>query len=96
MVRLELIKIWKCLRGNSHTEMNSLFERAQYAGTRGHSCKLAIPVSRTELGRRRFGARREVVELWNSLPGSAMEVSTVESFKRILDQHLGDKLYDVL
>ena len=77
-------------------EMNSLFERAQYVGTRGHSCKLAIPVSRTEVGRRCFGARREVIELWNSLPGSAMEISTVESFKRILDRQLGDKLYEVL
>ena len=77
-------------------EMDCLFERAQYEGTRGHSCKLAVPLSRTEVGRRRFGARAGVLEIWNSLPARAMEVSTVQSFKRILDQHLGEKLFEVV
>ena len=95
-VRMELIKMWKCLTGSSGVEMEPLFERAQYVGTRGHSCKLAVPVSRSEVGRRRFGARRNILELWNSLPGRAMQVATVESFKRILDQHMGNRLYDVL
>ena len=66
---MELIKMWKYLRGNVDAEMEPLFERAQYVGTRGHSCKLAVPVSRSEVGRRRFGARRNILELWNSLPG---------------------------
>ena len=96
MVRMELIKMWKYLRVGSNMEMDCLFERAQYEGTRGHSCKLAVPLSRTEVGRRRFGARAGVIEIWNSLPARAMEVSTVQSFKRILDHHLGEKLFEVV
>ena len=93
MLRVEIIKIWKCFHAEVETGLVTVLERAQYTRTRGHQFKLAVPVSHTEVGRRRFGARRETIDIWNSLSSAVVECDSVESFKRKLDGQMGDKLY---
>ena len=96
MLRMEIVKIWKCFHAETELGLVNILERAQYTGTRGHQFKLAVPVSHTEVGRRRFGAKSETVGIWNSLPGAVAECTSVEAFKRKLDEHLGDKLYSTV
>ena len=89
--RLDLIKVWKSFNSLAETGLASLFDRATYDATRGHSFKLCVPRVRMELGRRSFAAR--CVTLWNSLPSEVVESTSLDSFKRGLDRQLGDQLY---
>ena len=66
LLRMDLIKVWKCFHMEVDLGLSGVFELARDVGTRGHAYKLSIPVCRSELGRRTFGVR--VVRKWNSLP----------------------------
>ena len=90
LLRLDLIKVWKCFNSELDLGLCDLFEMARNPSTRGHRLKLAIPVCRTELRRRTFGVR--CVSVWNSLPASLVE-SGLDAFKCGLDSFLGDELY---
>ena len=59
--------------------LSGLFELAMDVGTRVSNFKLAIPVCRTDMGRRSFVVR--VVTHWNSLPSSVVETNTITAFK---------------
>ena len=96
MLRVEIIKIWKCFHAKIELGLVNILERARYAGTRGHQFKLAMPVCHTEVGRRRFGARRETIDIWNALPAAAVECTGIDTFKRKLDAHLGDRLFSTV
>ena len=91
-MRADLAKIWKILHGESVPELVNLLERADSVRTRGHSLKLSMPRCRSELGRRMFSARR--VFCWNALPAEVVEAGSVDIFKKRLDLHLGDQLYN--
>ena len=58
-----------------------VFWMARVVGTRGHNLKLSVPICRSEMGRRIFGSQPRVVRVWNSLPSSEVEASSVESYK---------------
>ena len=90
LLRLDLMKVWKCFNSDLDLGLCELFERARNSSTRGHRLKLAIPVCRTDLRRRSFGVR--CVRLWNSLPSTLVE-SGRDAFKQGLDSFLGDELY---
>ena len=66
---------------------------AQNVGTRGHLLKMSIQICRSEVMRRSFGVRR--VKLWNSLPSGVIESSSVTTFKRLLDDFMGDAFFRV-
>ena len=91
LMRIDLIKIWKCFQSEVDVGLCSLFEMARGERTRGHRFKLAVPRLWSELGRRTFGVRS--VRIWNSLPSSLVEVTNVDAFKRGLDVSLGEELY---
>ena len=91
LMRIDLIKIWKCFQSEVDVGLCGLFEMARGERTRGHQFKLAVPICRSELGRRTFGVRS--VRIWNSLPSTLVELTSVDSFKRGLDVFLGDELY---
>ena len=74
--------------------MLSVVELANNVGTRGNVFKLAVPITRTEMGRRKFGAR--VVFEWNSLPTAVVELTNISTFKKKMDKVLGDKLFEVV
>ena len=71
LLRLDLIKVWKCFNAETDIGLINVLKLATNVGTRGHNFKLSIPVCRSELGRRTFGAR--VVRVWNSLPSQVVE-----------------------
>ena len=91
LARLDLIKVWKAFSGNEQVNLDRLFQRARYEGTRGHGLKLSMPRSSTELGRRLLGSR--CVFPWNALPADVVESDSLNAFKRKLDAELGESLY---
>ena len=91
LLRLDLIKVWKCFNAETDVGLINVLELATNVGTRGHNFKISIPVCRSELGRRTFGAR--VVRVWNSLPSQVVEAATVEAFKSRLDSIVIDDLF---
>ena len=60
--------------------------------TRGHAYKLELPRHNTDVKKRFFGVRN--VQRWNSLPSDVVEAGSLEVFKRLLAEHLGDLLYE--
>ena len=91
LLRIDLIKVWKCFHMEVDLGLLGIFELARDVGTRGHTYKLSIPVCRSELGRRTFGVR--VVRKWNSLPPYVVDALSLETFKRRLETFLGDELF---
>ena len=55
---------------------------------------MSVPVCRSDIRRRIFGVRR--VFLWNSLPADVVETTSWSTFKRPLDQFLGERLYETV
>ena len=94
LLRADLIKIWKVYRGNLDPELQGLFDRATHPATRGHSLKLAVPRSRTDMAKRFLSAR--CVRIWNQIPDTAIQSETVQGFKRYLDNSLGHKFYEIV
>ena len=90
-LRLDLVKVWKCFHAENDIGLINVLELASTVGTRGHSSKLSIPVCRSELGRRIFGAR--MVRVWNPLPSQVVETATVEVFKTGLDSIVIEDLF---
>ena len=93
LMRADMIKIWKAFNGEVDAGVKDMFEMAQSIGTRGHSLKMSIPVCRSEMLRRSFAVRRVI--LWNSLPFSVVEATSVCTFKGRLDEFLGERLFEV-
>ena len=93
-LRMDLIKVWKAFHCEVDVGLRGIFEVAQYAGTRGHSFKLSIPVCHTEVRRRSLGVR--CVSEWNALSPLTVESANVETFKRRLDCELGHELFATL
>ena len=91
MIRSDLIKLWKIFHGKVSAELLMTLDQQSHASTRGHPFKLAIPRCRTDLKRRFFNVRR--VQLWNSLPASAVNLGGLDAFKNFLDSALAETFY---
>ena len=91
LMRMDLIKVWKAFNAEIDVGLSGVFERARYERTRGHSYKLIVPTCRGELKRRMFAVR--TVRMWNALPAGVVESSTLDSFKKGMDEFLGDLLF---
>ena len=87
--RSDLIKMWKAFNTQVDFGLLGLVERNFHVATRGHNCKVSIPICRTEL-RRRFWSVR-CANLWNSLPQNIVEASSIEVFKNRLDNYMGSR-----
>ena len=57
-----------------------------------HSLKLFVHYSEVEARSRFFSMR--VIPLWNKLPDHVVSSSSIDSFKRNLDRHLGPVLFE--
>ena len=93
LLRMDLIKVWKCFHSTVDVGLSSMFVLANNDRLRGHSLKLKTVRCNLEARRRSFFMR--VVNEWNSLPSSIVEKSSLESFKYALGKHLGDRLFQV-
>lgn len=82
-LRGDLIETFKIMKGLTGLEMGNLFTRAPLESTRGHQMKLMKPRCRLNL-RANFFTNR-VIDVWNQLPSSLLDCSTVDGFKKQLD-----------
>ena len=93
-LRSDLIKYWKilCSYGGG-CDLSGMFRRSN-SRTRGHRHKLLLPLCVTDVRKRFFNVR--CIGIWNSLPASVVESSSLAGFKAALTQFLGDLLFEFL
>ena len=90
--RADLIKIWKSFHPDVEVGLSRIFEHAREMGTRGHSYKLSIPLSNTDIKRRLLNSRR--VFQWNNLSANTVDAVTLTKFKQLLEGDMQEALYD--
>ena len=91
LLRADLIQVWKIMSGAS-PQLSGLFLRANQGRTRGHSLKIFVPHHSTDIRGRFFSVR--VIGIWNSLPEVVVSAQSIQSFKRLLGQFLGNRLFE--
>ena len=84
-MRGDLIETHKIMKEMDKIKAGKLFPLAGETRTRGHSLKV-----RGSRFRRNFFTQR-VVNLWNSLPSEAVEVTSLNVFKAGIDKFLNSK-----
>lgn len=85
MLRSDLIEVFKILKGLEGLKEDSFFTRG--GGTsRGHSSKLFK--NRFNLDVRKYSFSNRVINEWNILPESVVQVSSINVYKSKLDHYL--------
>jgi len=82
--RADLIELFKMVKGISTVPLQTFFKLADGSRTRGHRWKLVKEHSRCDARLHFFSVR--VLNRWNSLPQSAVQVNSVNCFKNQLDK----------
>ena len=84
-MRGDLIQAYRIMKGIDRVDIKHFFELDDGGGydLRGHSLKIKVQRSRLQLRQGFFSQR--VVCAWNSLPSSVVEASSVNIFKKRLD-----------
>ncbi|XP_072025076.1 uncharacterized protein [Amphiura filiformis] len=82
--RGDIIQTYRIMNQIDRINPDTLFQKADYQGTRGHSQKLAK--SRSRLDTRKYFYSQRVVENWNKLPESAIQSPTLLCFKQELSK----------
>jgi len=88
--RADLIELFKMVRGISTVPLRSFFKLADGSSTRGHRWKLVKEHSRCDARLYFFSVR--VLNRWNSLPQSAVQVQSVNCFKNQLAKIIINKM----
>ena len=91
LLRADLMQYWKILNGKSCIPCADMFQLAPQRGTRGHSLKIFVPSSRTDIRKRFFNVR--CISVWNSLPESVVAAPTVTVFKKLLEKAISKELF---
>ena len=91
LLRNDLKMVWKILHG-LYPALGGLFQLNTSGITRGHSLKLYVPDRSGDVRSRFFSVR--VLEVWNKLPEHVVSSSSIDVFKRGLDQYLGPLLFE--
>ena len=78
-IRGDLIQVFRIVKGFDKVDLGTFFELDNGGGyaLRGHKWKLKVNRCRRQLS---------VVNLWNRLPATVVEASSVNSFKKRLDE----------
>ena len=84
-IRSDMIEVFKIVHGFEDIEPGIFFSFSDSA-TRGHPFKIYKQFSRLNL--RKYFFSQRVVDIWNSLPDSAVSASAVNEFKGHLDKFL--------
>jgi hypothetical protein len=85
--RGDLIEVYRIMNQIDQINPDTMFNKAEYTGTRGHSQKLAK--SRSHLDIRKYFFSQRVINDWNRLPESAVSAKSTLSFKIELKKHMG-------
>ena len=84
----DLIAAFQYLKGAYRQEGNQLFERVDNSRTRGNGFKLEEGRFRLDIRKKFFTVK--VVRHWNGLPSEAVDASSLEAFKAMLDGALSN------
>jgi len=85
-MRGDMIEVYKILSGKEKIDKSNLFNIVDSPiYLRGHKYKIQKKCVRTDI-RRNFFTHR-IVNLWNSLPNSVVECSSLDKFKSSLDKY---------
>ena len=82
-LQADLTEVFKIVKGIENFDQYSFFQPSRETGTRGHMYKFLLPSCRLNL--RKFSFSQRVVSEWNSLPPKAVNQTTVNGFKNIID-----------
>ena len=93
--RGDAFEVYKHLHGIYNVDCSDLLPLHESSSlvTRGHSLKLTIRSSRTQLRQNFFSNR--VVKLWNNLPEEVVMALTVNCFKGRFDRQTADNRYSM-
>ncbi|KAI8516427.1 Set1/Ash2 histone methyltransferase complex subunit ASH2 [Branchiostoma belcheri] len=69
-----MIQVFKLATGLEGIQLESFFKKRTEGSTRGHSCKLEVPLAKGRIRRQTFSVR--VVRDWNSLPQEQLAAMT--------------------
>ena len=89
-IGLDLIEMFKMLRGKSCPSFDSMFERSKNLSTRGHSVKLMKHRCSTDL--RKYYFSEWVIDRWNLLTEDCVSSSTINEFKGKLTKIRNNKM----
>jgi len=78
----DLIYAYKIIHGFTCLPASDFFIMSTVKRTRGHTIKLALPVSRIDCRRYFFSVR--IVKVWNSLPDELVTAKSIYIFKSLL------------
>ena len=82
--RGDLIQVFKILVSKDRVDFNNFFHIQSSNRTRGHNGR--IVKQRSHLDIRKYFFSQRVVNTWNSLPQTIVDVDSVNSFKHRLDK----------
>ena len=85
-MRGDLIETYRIVKGLDRVDVERMFPLVGESWTRGHSLRIKGRSFRKEM-RRNFCCRM-VVNLWNSLPQTAVEATRMDIFKAEIDRFL--------
>ncbi|XP_051876029.1 RNA-directed DNA polymerase from mobile element jockey isoform X1 [Pristis pectinata] len=88
-MRGDLIATFKILIGKDRVNVARLFPLVGESRTRGHNLRIRRYSFKTEMRKNFFSQR--VVNLWNSLPRTAVEAGSVGVFKEEIDRYLNSQ-----
>ena len=84
-IRGDLIETFKMMKGLTKVN-NDIFFSRNFNNTRDHNYKLFKPHCNMNI--RKYFFSHRVIDMWNRLPTSALQVDTVSSFKEHVDNFL--------
>ena len=89
-----MIQIYKIVKDVADVD-KKLFTNIQESAIRGHNFKLR-KTKATKLSRINAFSKRVIliIEDWNSLPCTVVNAETTDSFKKEIDEHWVNKMYD--
>ena len=82
-LRADLIEVFKIFKGLEDVDLSTFFTLSESRRTRGHQLKLKKYHCNLDI-RKYFFSQRVIAE-WNNLPPKAVNSTSVNSFKNILD-----------
>ena len=91
-LRGDMIQTFKIIKGIDRLDPEELFSKPPCSTTRGHSEKLHVVYSRTQIRQHYFCNR--IVAAWNSLPQEAINSKNTLQFKIALDKLWSNNMYD--
>jgi ribonuclease P/MRP protein subunit RPP40 len=85
-IRSDLVLAYKILSGKLSKDLLGMFEMNSNSNTRGNYMK--VYKKRCRLDLRKYSFSNRVVDMWNKLPDSIVQVNTVEAFKSKIGHYM--------